>query len=173
MYKIYCISPLLFVQVLLAPMMLPQDQTLPGDSGQNRSQADKQDENQPVTFPANDQVYRENANDDIETKLMKEKIRAAFMEIQPKKRRVLEGQDSVVFLFESQKRLIDALLEFHKEPAKVISFLELNVEIAKQMEAHKKLRYERGMGRLDDYAMAKYFRADAELRLLRAKKRSK
>lgn len=120
-----------------------------------------------------DQAYRENADDDLETKLQKEKIRAALMEIGPKRERVRNGQDNIFFLFAAQKRLVAAQLEFHKNPAKIISLLEKNVEIAKQVEDSRKRRAEAFVGRPDDYAQAIYFRADAELKLLRAKKKYK
>ncbi len=118
-----------------------------------------------------DFAYRVDANDDRETQLKKEKIRSAMAELESQRRRVMEGRDPIFAQVECQNRLVTALLDFHKDPEKIISLLEDNVEVTKQTEADRKQRLDNGVGRPDDSAQATYFRADAELKLLRAKQK--
>ncbi len=117
--------------------------------------------------------YKEQADDDLETKLLKEKIRAAIRECGYKKRRISDGSAQVFVLFDAQQRLFAAQLEFHKEPKKIISLLEQQLAAHRKIEEDRKLRFENSVGRPDDYALATYFRAEAELRLLRAKMKYK
>lgn len=113
-------------------------------------------------------VYAADANDDAMTALMKEKVRAALMDVEPKRIRVAQGRDPLVILLSAETRLIDALLEYHSEPAKQIELLQYKVQNARQIEAEQKMRVEAGVSLPDDLATATYFRADAELQLLRA-----
>ncbi len=161
-----------FVHVLLLSMALAQNGASK-ETTQKITETGIQEKGRSFEIRIDDPAYRENANDDLETKLTKEKIRAALMEIGDKRKSVDSGQDQVIFLFETQKRLIAALLEFHKEPAIAISILETNLEMARQIETNRRLRAENGIGRPDEHAIAIYFRADAELQLLRAKNKNK
>lgn len=156
----------LFGHYLLAPNESAQD-AKSNDPGETANPSRVQENRRHDADLWSDEAYRENASDDLETNLMKEKIRAALMEVAEIQKRVEAGQDQVSFLFEAQKRLIDALLEFHDEQAIVISILEKNVEMAKRVEANRKRRADQGVGRMDEYAQSKYFRADAELLLFR------
>ncbi len=118
-----------------------------------------------------DSAYQEDADDDRETQLKKERIRSVMAELGPKKTRVMLGQEQVCILLNCQQRLATALLDFHQEPNKIISILEQYVEVAKEIEADRKLRLASGLGPPDDSAQASYLRADAELQLLRAKQK--
>ena len=115
--------------------------------------------------------YKEQADDDLETKLLKEKIRAAIRECGYKKRRISDGSAQVFVLFDAQQRLIAAQLEFHKKPKKIISLLEKHVEFSKKIEEDRKIRMQNGIGRPDEHAQAIYMRAGVELQLLRAKRK--
>lgn len=112
--------------------------------------------------------YAADASDDAMSALMKEKVRAALMDVEPKRVRVAEGRDLLVILLSAETRLIDALLEYHSEPAKQIELLKYKIQNARQIEAEQKMRVEAGVTPPDDLATATYFRADAELQLLRA-----
>ncbi|MGI9518422.1 MAG: hypothetical protein ACR2NP_15310 [Pirellulaceae bacterium] len=116
-------------------------------------------------------AYQETADDDAETKLLKERVRAVLDAIDAKMQRVMNGEENVIFLLETQRRLVTALLDFHTEPEEIISILEKNVTLAKEIEANRKGRSEAGLSRPDDLAMAQYYRATAELQLLRARKK--
>ena len=116
-------------------------------------------------------AYQETADDDAETKLLKERVRAVLGAIDAKLQRVMNGEENEIFFLETQRHLVTALLDFHTEPEKVISLLEKNVALAKAIEANRKERIEAGLSRPDDLAMAQYHRATAELQLLRARKK--
>ncbi|MEQ1905810.1 MAG: hypothetical protein ABL888_16600 [Pirellulaceae bacterium] len=118
-----------------------------------------------------DPAFREDASDDRETQLKKERIRSVMAELGPKEIRVLQGNEQVFGLLDAQKRLCTALLDFHNEPEKIISILEQQVKVTKKIETDRKTRLEQGVGRPDEFAGATYFRADAELQLLRAQQK--
>ncbi len=63
------------------------------------------------------------------------------------------------------------MLDSHKDPEKLISLLESNAKMAKMTETSRRLRFDCGAMRPDEYHNATYFRADAELQLLRAKQK--
>jgi hypothetical protein len=152
---------------------VPTQQDLPAQilSDHLSDHLSDQDKVVPVkrALPKVDPAYQDNPNDDRETRLLKERIRAAMDETAAKTERVNGGQDQVFYLLDSQLRLAEAMLDFHKEPDKIISLLEQQITAHRKIEENRKLRYENGIGRPDDYALATYFRAGAELRLLRAK----
>ena len=50
---------------------------------------------------------------------------------------------------------------------------EQQTTVRRQIEENRKLGFENGIGLPDDYAQATYFRANAELQLLRAKRKYK
>ena len=87
-------------------------------------------------------AYQETADDDAETKLLKERVRAVLGAIDAKLQRVMNGEENVLFFLETQRDLVTALLDFHTEPEKVISSLEKNVALAKAIEANRKERSE-------------------------------
>ena len=100
--------------------------------------------------------YRENADDDPETRLVKEKIRAAFTEVAIKTERFRTGEQSVQSLWDPQQRLTAALLEFHQEPARIVELLEKQVTLWKFVEQGSKERMEAGVARPDDLWQATY-----------------
>ena len=113
--------------------------------------------------------YSEQAEDDALTKLQKEKIRAALEECDCKKRRIADGTAQLSSLIEPRRLLLRAQLDFHNEPGIVFSLLEQQVDFAKTLESAAKTRFQSGVGLPDELARATYFRADAQLKLRRAK----
>ncbi|MFT5302060.1 MAG: hypothetical protein ACI87E_002010 [Mariniblastus sp.] len=118
-----------------------------------------------------DPIYLETADDGVETRLQKAKIRARLIDVGVKEKMASGGIVAFAFLHDAQRHLLLSLLDFHKEPKEIISILESHVEFAKNFEADRKSRFDNGVGRPDDYALASYIRADAELQLFRARKK--
>jgi len=101
------------------------------------------------------------------------KYNAAFAEV--KSVEAAYGAGTIPFdsIFEAQKRLLQAELELSDKPADQIAAFEKQLEMAKHVEQKVKslaLSYCKG-GEADKYYQAKFQRLDAEIQLLRAKRK--
>ena len=120
-------------------------------------------------------VYRANADDDMETRLQKKRMEAAELEVNDREKLMIlpRGMDrpNQFALFDAQRRLIAAQLDFYSKPKEIIDVLEKHVEIARRVERTMELQSREGKLPRADSIRAKYFRAGAELKLLRAKRK--
>jgi RNA polymerase sigma factor (sigma-70 family) len=107
--------------------------------------------------------------DDPLHKLMKERFNAALTEVHVGYQRVEAGQGTVEVFFDAAARLKLAGLEMYDDPKEKIALLEKYVELAKEVERIMKARFEAGKAGEDDVQRVRYFRADAEIALLRLK----
>ena len=118
-----------------------------------------------------DSEYAKNGDDDFETGLQKERIRAVSRERSYRKARFSEGQEQMSLVIDVQRRLTEALLDFHQEPEKIVEVLQQQLTFARQIEENRHLRAQAGMGRPADLAHAIWFRAESELELLQARQK--
>ena len=102
--------------------------------------------------------------------MQKVRIRAAIEEIEWLSSRVKSGEENVVRLIAAKQRLNSAQLDYHSDPARIIALHEQNVAMASELETLMRERFRAGMELPDAVSRAIYFRADAELQLLRAQR---
>lgn len=111
--------------------------------------------------------------DDELRKLQIARYNAAFGEVKCVDAAYSNGTITFDLLFEAQKHLLQAELDLSDKPVDQIAAYEHFVEAAKQKEARVKSLYysaTRG-GEADKYYQAKFQRLDAEIQLLRAKRK--
>jgi hypothetical protein len=113
------------------------------------------------------EIYRANADDDGEKRLLKQQINCLYAECSFLQKRAEEGQEGIVFLLDARRRLGDAKLEFHVDLEEQRKVLEEQLENAKELEESCAARLAAGTSRPDDAAKAAYFRIKVELALLR------
>ena len=115
--------------------------------------------------------YQVKPEDDQETKLKKQKVNVARMELKFSERAYRAGKDPIKFVAAAQQRLIKAQLDILTKPDEIVSVHEQSLEMAKGVEAYYLANLRAGTISTDYVAQAIYFRLNAELELLRAKKK--
>jgi hypothetical protein len=110
-----------------------------------------------------------NDKDDELHKLLKERFNAALKELQAKYQQVAAGRASAESLADAGRRLMQAGLEVYDDPKDKITLMEKYVEVAKEAERIVDLQHQAGKVGVDEMERARYFRADAEIALLRLK----
>ena len=99
--------------------------------------------------------------------LLKERYNAALEELQEDMKLVQQGRIIVDFLFDAQKRLLEAGLELKGRPADRLVALQDHLELAKRIEFETEAQFQAGTTSSAKVARARYFRLDLEIRLLR------
>ncbi len=112
--------------------------------------------------------------DDELRKLQIAKYNAAFAEVRSVDAAYKNGTVTFDLIYEAQKRLLQAELELSDKPADQIAAHERRVELTKQAEARVISLYHSASkgGESDKYYQAKFQRLDAEIQLLRAKRKA-
>jgi len=113
--------------------------------------------------------------DDEAAKLLKERYNAGQQELRSRYIEWLQGVESLPQVYAAAHRVIEARLEAGGPGSDKVAVLKEKVAFAKvvetQAEALRK-KFNRA-GQVSDEQSARYFRADAELELLRAEKAAK
>jgi RNA polymerase sigma factor (sigma-70 family) len=108
--------------------------------------------------------------DDELRKLLKERFNAALQEVQALYQLVEAGKANVDSLADAGRRLVHAGLEVYDDPKEQVALLQKYVALAKEAERIVDLRQQVGRVGVDEMHRARYFRADAEITLLRLKR---
>lgn len=145
-------------------MVLPNEPT-EAEQLEQRRQAEAAEEKAGPKFPA--------AGDDELRKLQIAKYNAAFGVVSSVKAGYEAGNVSFDAVLIAQQRVLQAEFELSDKPADQIAALEGSLEAAKAIEAKVKSLYYAASqgGEADKYYRAKFMRLDAEIQLLRAKRK--
>jgi hypothetical protein len=108
--------------------------------------------------------------DDELRKLQIERYNAALEELQALSQKVVNGSKSPGSYFDAGKRVVESGLEIYDKPQDRITLLTDYVELAKDTEKVFKAQLEAGRMAADVYHQARYYRLDAEMQLLKAKR---
>ncbi len=123
---------------------------------------------------ASREEYKVKDDDDQEMRLKKQIVNATYLEIEPKLKRMTEGQDQVFFLLKAYDRLHQAREAVHAgDNEQLIKVAEDMLRNAKVLEESRSLRFAQGVGRPDEMYEAMGYRIQCELRLLQLKNQSK
>jgi hypothetical protein len=107
-----------------------------------------------------------------ERKLMKEKLETAKKELDEVMAMSRQVRFDILSGLPAQQRFIDAGLDYYQESADRVKLLDGLATFAKSVEKFVEGRFEAGAGRPIDLYAVHYARLDAEVRLLREKKRA-
>jgi hypothetical protein len=108
--------------------------------------------------------------DDEMRKLLIARYNAALAEVKIVAGKVLAGAVNFEQLVEPSKRLVRAGVEVQDKPANQITFLEQYVELTKEFEKTAETLSKNGRIPPNDLERTRYYRLDAEIQLLRAKR---
>jgi hypothetical protein len=108
-------------------------------------------------------------DDDELRKLLKDRYNAAWLRVRQRFEMVRAGK--LFPDFESAQQLLAAALELEETPAKQQQILEEYVELARMIEEIVEAKYQAGAIDLESYQTARYHRIDAEVQLLRFKRK--
>ena len=106
-------------------------------------------------------------------KLMNQKLETAQMELAAALKLSRDVKFDLLGPLHAHQRYLDAGLEFYQEATDRVKLLEDLVEVAKGVDKQMEARLRGGAGRRIDANAIRYMRLDAELRLLREKKKAK
>jgi len=140
----------------IAPLQLPEAET-PRDDGALQKIIDGE--------YAPD-IYRVDANDDDEKRLMKQQINCLYAECAVLQGLLEGGLLTIEHLLDARRRLGDARLEYHSDPEEQRNIMNEQLNNAKMLEELCAARMSAG-GPVADAAKAAYFRITIELALLR------
>lgn len=105
--------------------------------------------------------------DDELTRLLKARYNEALAELDIREKHMAMGRGE--FTHEAADRLVEAGLELFTDPGERMALLEQHLTFAKQVEEQARLRFEVGAGSQEALHTARYYRLDAEIRLLRTR----
>lgn len=106
-----------------------------------------------------------------ETDCIAELYDAANLELDCKTKEYFAGRGTLAFLFDASRRLVQAELEKSNKKADRIDAAERHLKLMYEIEKTNKLRFEEGKVATQDLASATFHRCEAELNLLREKKK--
>jgi hypothetical protein len=110
-------------------------------------------------------------NEDEVRKLLKARYNAAVRQVNGIREQVLAGKNPLHFWFDSLDALLGYAVELEEDPKKQLLYLEQRVELAGAVEEVMQARYEAGSAPIPEYQRARYARLDAEIQLLRFKRK--
>lgn len=113
--------------------------------------------------------------DDVLTKLLKERVNSGQQDLRSRYAYWLQGEESLPQVYDAARRVIEARLEAGGTGSDKVAISREKVEFAKVVEKlSEKLRKKFNRARqLADVDSATYFRATAEVELIRAEKAAK
>jgi hypothetical protein len=112
------------------------------------------------------------ADDDEMRKLLKERYNAAVVVMKIKYLQADAGKVPFEAVFPAAKKVLELDLELNDKPADQVAAREKMLELAKEAERVVYEQYMAGRAGLDDLAELRGFRLDAEMELLKAKKKA-
>ena len=133
-----------------------------------RAQDDKLEKELSVRFPF--KAVKVEAGDDELRRLLKERYNAAVGELHDRTKEFLAGRGTLEYLFDAHRRLTRAGLEVYEKPADRVALLQKNLDQAKEVEKVNQARFDAGRIASQDLHRSRYFRLDAEIELLRARR---
>lgn len=110
--------------------------------------------------------------DDDLRKLLVARYNAAVAEIAAFYRDFLKGRGTFETFVPAAQRLVESGIELSDTPAEQIALREQFLELAKEVEKNQLACHEAGRIPDSEVAQARYLRLDAEIRLLRAKRKA-
>lgn len=113
------------------------------------------------------ELYKVEQDDDVETRLMKERINCLYAEREIHRQRYTSGANTLVFYIDAQKRLLNAQLEFEEDPKRQRELFTEQLRLAKDMEDRDLQKFRSGVSGADSLYKSKVFRIESELALLR------
>jgi RNA polymerase sigma factor (sigma-70 family) len=154
-------------QVSAPPAPAPGD-----DKPAEKDAAEPRPEDEPKEFEVallKREFLAADPKDDALRKLLKERFNAALGEVQALHKRIETGAATVDLLADAGRRLQSAGLEVYDDPKEKVALLEQYAALAKEVEHIIDVQHQAGRANVADWHRARYFRADAEIALLRLK----
>jgi hypothetical protein len=108
--------------------------------------------------------------DDELRKLQIERYNAALAAVKHIQALVVTGRKSPDGVMDAMQHLVESALDIYEKPEERLGFLEDYVQMAQEIEKTVQAQVQAGMCLESDYQAAKFRRADAEIRLLKAKR---
>jgi hypothetical protein len=113
-------------------------------------------------------------DDDELTKLLKERYNAAQREVRARlAAHIIIPQNSLEEIFGCFRRLHNSELELSDKPTDRVTVLEKHVKVAKWFEKVQEDLFKSDVGNPESLENARYWRLDAEIQLLKAKRKAK
>jgi len=135
-----------------------------------RSQQPPQDQEKlPSIFPAKPREPA--AGDDELRKLLIARYNSAVNELKMRFQRYEFGQSSLDFMLETARRVADSELELSDKPADQILVCQKLFQFAKDVEKLTESQFRTGIAGTGNVEFARYWRLDAEIKLLKAKRK--
>ena len=113
------------------------------------------------------------AGDDELTKLLKARYNAAVAELQARSKALESGNGTVEDIFGAARKVLRSELALSDKPADRIAVREKYLELERAAEKVATIRFQAGKLSDADLAAARYSRLDAEVQLLKAKRKAK
>jgi hypothetical protein len=110
--------------------------------------------------------------DDAVQKLMKERYNTALVMVEVRIKEFMAGRTTASAFEDALDQVLRARRELTDQPADLIPLLELRVELAREVETQAELNYQAKRTGLGEATAAKMARINAEIDLLRMKKRA-
>ncbi|MEQ1906855.1 MAG: hypothetical protein ABL888_21915 [Pirellulaceae bacterium] len=108
----------------------------------------------------------------METRLKKQRINVALMERDHFAKLMDAGVSTLDVAMESQKRLLEAQLDFHTDPREIVAVWQQALESAKNVEVVVRRMHHGGSDvTVQQVGQATFNRLDFELKLLQAKRK--
>lgn len=123
----------------------------------------------PASFPW--KARQPTASEDELRKLLIARYNSALKELEVRFMQFLAGRGSLDFMLSVTRRLTECELELCDKPADQIAVRQKLIEITKDVEKINQQRWESGRAGLEDVEFSRYWRLDAEIQLLRAKRK--
>jgi hypothetical protein len=102
-------------------------------------------------------------------KLLVARFNAAVAEVQSLHEEYTAGKIRLDEMFDATRRVLDSDQELYDRPADRLRLLEQYLEVAREVERIAELRHEGGKSPASERERARYYRLDAEIRVLRAR----
>jgi hypothetical protein len=122
----------------------------------------------PVVFSAEPRKPAPGA--DALQKLLIARNNAALTELQARGQELMAGRITTDVLFDAVRRWCDSALELSDKPADQMVVREQTLELTRYIEAVLDAKLAAGTAKVADMEMAHYYRLDAEIQLLKAKR---
>jgi hypothetical protein len=118
------------------------------------------------------QPIKPGPDDDELQKLLIARYNAAVDEMQHRFQEFIAGRGTMEIFGATAKRLVDAGAELNDKPAHQVKLREQLLELMQEIERINVARHEAGQLSGADLQAARYLRIDAEIQLLRAKRKA-
>jgi hypothetical protein len=145
---------------------------LPGRAGERPpGPPDRPEVKRPAVLSA--KPLKIDPKDDALRRLLKERFNHALAEAQARYQAIAAGSGTDEFIFGTAQRVLESGLEVGDTPEARLNLLVQYLELATEVERLIKLKVEAGRASVSELHKARYFRTDAEIRVLREKAKVK